>query len=257
MNILKNLQDLIDFGYQSINKALISGDSRNYRQMILFEMMGAIHKYSVAILHLCRQGQGEAGQVLLRSIVEANINWQYISAVKSDERVIGFIFSDNKDRIKLGNKFLDFKSRYPTHKSRFWELNKKREGFKSLVDKLTAENNQLKRICNKIEWNDNLKERSLAVDKIYKNGALEFLYLTVYWLFSHLTHLSARGLDNFLVRQSDKILFKINPSSDGINELAISTYANYLGFLTEFGKFFKTPMKQELLKFERIFKKLS
>lgn len=42
-----------------------------------------------------------------------------------------------------------------------------------------------------------------------------------------------------------------------LEKLAISTYANYLGFLGELGNQFGIPTQKELEKFEEIFKKLS
>jgi hypothetical protein len=58
---IKNLEDLVTFGYAEISKVSIDLGSTRARKVIVFSMMGAIQSYAESILCLLKENRTDGG----------------------------------------------------------------------------------------------------------------------------------------------------------------------------------------------------
>lgn len=253
--IIDKLEQLLDFGAKSFSTIRIEHDS-DLKSALLFELMGAVHNYSEAILLLMRGGKVQAGIVLQRSLVEALINTEYILTEKTEDHAARFILDDEYDRKRFMDDLDKFKQKYPDH-NKLTELYKSPKEAQKFISERVASIDEIERKYGKSLGLPKLRNKAIEVDQLKKNSNLEFTYLTIYWFFSGLAHLTARGLNNFIEQQDNKNRFIIGTTTEGIERLAISTFTIYLGFLGTMSNHFGTPPDSDLKSFNDYFLHLS
>lgn len=250
-HLIKELRSLLEFGYQSGNKILINKRERYFIKATLFQLIGVVHHFSKGILLVAENGLPEVGMSLLRTLLEANISAQYILLDKTESRAKAYYLDDERQRNDQIKHFLEIYKKYPEYESYF----SSKKDLKNLKKQLDADIEDFENKHGKLTW-PSLFDRARAIDKRRGKPENEFMYRTAYWFFSQFSHLSSRGLNNFLKTDQSGISFMIDPHNEGLDKLLISTYGIYLGFLGSMSAEFGTPTQDELKPYNNKFEQL-
>ena len=266
LKLVKELELLLDFGYSKISNGHFDLKMRS-RKTVLFMMTGVVQSYSGAVLSLLKNGQTNGAEVLLRPIVETFINLNYIFIYGSEKNALRFIFEDEYDRRKLGNKIKKFLEKYPTYKTNFDHMDTPADWDKYIKER----NKSIKKLntINKRKYGEELKElpslydRAVAVDNdnIARTGklknSLEWWYVTMYWLFSGITHITPREMNGFIKREdTGGYTFITDGNLNSVERVAITTFTLYYEFLRLMAKQFKLFPLVELIPFKKVIKDL-
>lgn len=252
--LVEKLENLLNFGYSKISLGNYTLKMRS-RKTILFMMTGVIQSYSGSVLTLLKNGQTNGAEVLLRPMVETFINLNYIFTGRSIENTIRFIADDEYDRRRLGKKVKEFLEKYPGYKTNFDHMDTPNDWSKYIEkrDKALKKINSVyvRRYRKQLKELPSLLDRAIAVDNDIKirtgklKNSLEWWYITIYWLFSSLTHQTPRGLNSFIKKEAVGYTFITDGDLDSIERIAITTFCLYYDFLRFMAKQFKLfPLKQ-------------
>lgn len=213
--LLVAFQELLEFGYSVLESVQLHPDKVRLKKKILYMMMGAVQSYSEAIYKLVCSSPifDEATEVILRSLIEASINVDYIYSKRDESRARIFVVHSLRDRIEFAEKFKSFKEKYPDWKLAF-------DGFEELTDWEEFISNKEKEV-KKIEkmYNQSfpskfpsVRNRAICADnylrrqgELVENRSQEALYVKYYKFFSHVAHLTFPGLERFFDRHDSAV----------------------------------------------------
>lgn len=265
--LVEELQKLLDFGYLKVSKGNFDLKRMRSRKSLLFMMTGVVQSYSGSILSLLKNGQTNGAEVLLRPIVETFINLNYIFIFRSERNALRFIFDDEYDRRKLGNKIKKFLENHSSYKTNFDHMETPADWEKYIKER----NKALKKLntINKRKYHEELKElpslydRAVAVDKdtLTRTGklknSLEWWYITMYWLFSGITHVTPRGMNSFIKKEDNGgYTFITDGKLESVERIAVTTFSLYYQFLRLMAKQFKLFPLSELTPFKEFFRNI-
>lgn len=259
--VLKELEELLEFGFTKISGIEVHLLKMRLKKGLVYFMTGAVHSYSDAILRLIREGKTAAANVILRSLIESYINLNYILLGRSELNALRFIIEDSVNRRKLGKDIKSFLEKNPSFETSMGRVMDDPKAWDRFIKERQDEIDfvKRKRKLKRLRNLPDLKQRAIEVDKVVGKPTLEWWYLTIYWLFSHYSHLKARGLNAFLVKRRDAsgYLFNLNGNLEDIEKIVVTTYAIYISFLMEMSKRFGVPTAVELKPYKQIFKSYS
>jgi len=263
--LVNELENFLNFGYSKISSGNFTLEMRS-RKTILFMMTGVIQSYSGSVVTLLKNAQTNGAEVLLRPMVETFINLNYIFTGKSEENTLRFIADDEYDRRKLGNKVKGFLEKYPGYKTNFDHMDTPADGAIYIKER----NKTLKKINTVYarRYDKQLKElpslldMAIAVDKDIKTrtgklkNSLEWWYITIYWLFSSLTHQTPRGLNSFIKKETVGYTFITDGNLDAVERIAVTAFSLYYEFLRLMAKQFRLFPLKELIPYRNVIREV-
>lgn len=238
--LLDFLAEMVNAGTNEITKGDKTTDL-SLKQKLLYINFAAINNYSEGIYKLCADLRPFPAIVILRSIVEAFINTAYILTHNSNKRAILFSMEESYYKKGLINEFLVFLNKYP----KFEKDDFTRENLKSGLERIDKQVefykkkyklNYLNRKDFEKDYHITLLERAKAVDRRIGRPDLEHTYLLAYRYFSEFGHLSAKGLNHFIVKDPTSNHEIIASRHDEVGHIISMTYTIYLYFLSELKK---------------------
>lgn len=239
-NVLKELAEMVNFVKDELTKQTIYRRELKPKQTLVISMFAAVNSYTEAIFELCKQSRPEAAIVILRSIVEAYINSNFVLGYSNNKLLWIFAIEDSYYRKSFVQLQEEYYKRYPKQRGKILTKKKLKE-LESLIEKeLQTYGSKLGiSFKNKGEFDKvwrNLIYRAQSVDKRLKKrlkdkaGELEKTYLLVYKYFSEYTHLQMRGLQHFWTKTDKGDILLIDKNPGNINHVLATTYILYLYF---------------------------
>lgn len=231
---------MIDTGANEFAKE-IEITNLSLKQTLLYLNFAAVNNYSEGIYKLCSDLRPFPAIVILRSIVEAYINTGYILTHNSDKRAVLFSMEDSYYRKGLVNEVITFLDKYP----KFEKDDFTRKNLKPALEKIDNQIEIYKKryklnYANKKDfekdYHKNLLERAKAADRRIRRPDFEHTYIFVYRYFSEFGHLSARGLDHFVIKDQGGNHEVIASQYHEMDHVVSMTYTIYLYFLSELRK---------------------
>lgn len=210
------------------------------KQTLLVTMFAAVNSYTEAIFELCKQGRGEAANVIMRSVTEAFINSNYIFSYPNDKKLHLFAIEDSYYKRSFVCVMNDYFSRYPKQRSASWSRKIMKE-MEDIPKKELIEYAEKVGISfeNKDEFDQafgSLLSRAKEVDeRLHKKqkdkaGGIEKVYILAYKYLSEYAHLSMRGLQNFWQKTKDGDTLVIDKNPDNLTLVLDTSYILYLYF---------------------------
>ena len=267
--ILEKMAEMVNFIKGEFTKRPIYKHKLTPKQTLVVTMFAAVNSYTEAIFELCKQSRPEAAIVILRSLIEAWINSNYVLGHPNENLLWVFAIEDSYYRGSLVDQIKDLYKRYPKLRSK-WHPRKKLKEMRSITEnELNAYKSKLGiSFKNKEEFDKawgRLKSRAQHIDRRLnkkskgKAGGIEHTYILVYKYFSEYVHLQMRGLQHFWVRgkMGDTLILDKNPSH--LTHVLVTTYIMYLYFasrlkqyklidssLSRFGTYFKNELTKAI-----------
>lgn len=237
-------------------------DKLNPKQTLLVAMFSAVNSYVEAIFELCKQGRTEAAIVIMRSLIEAYVNSNYILSYPSNKNLYLFAMEDSYYRRSLVDILNDFFARYPQRDRQELTVEQLKK-MRAIPEKELRdyEENLNMHFEKKKDFDrafGTLLDRAKEVDQRQKKrqkksaGAIENVYILVYKYFSEYAHLSMRGIQHFWIKDSDGNTLIIDRNPDNIDLVLPTVFIMYLYFADRLKQrgFIKIP----LYKFEKMMK---
>lgn len=237
-------------------------DKLNPKQTLLVAMFSAVNSYVEAIFELCKQGRTEAAIVIMRSLIEAYVNSNYILSYPSNKNLYLFAMEDSYYRRSLVDILNDFFARYPQRDRQELTVEQLKK-MRAIPEKELRdyEENLNMHFEKKKDFDrafGTLLDRAKEVDQRQKKrqkksaGAIENVYILVYKYFSEYAHLSMRGIQHFWIKDSDGNTLIIDRNPDNIDLVLRTVFIMYLYFADRLKQrgFIKIP----LYKFEKMMK---
>jgi hypothetical protein len=261
---LTHLAELVNFGGTRITSRPPSLKERPRKALIL-AMMVAIHNYTESIFILLSELRTNSAEALLRPLIESTINLSFIMIGRNERNAVRFILDDNFDRKIIAEKMMLFLLNNPKYKTSLDSM-KTVDDWKKFINDREKEIAKIqKRYPYQLKQLPDLRARAKAYDdeiapkrKRELKTRLEWWYLTMYWYFSGLTHLTTRGLGSFV--STDAMGNKsINLSGDpsSFERIVVTTYGIYFAFIRIYGLRYKIFTKDELKHFQKNYKMYS
>lgn len=252
--LLQNIEELLDFINRELSNCPL--DYRNIRgkKKFLYLAYGDLFTKASGALTLLKESRTIACNIVLRSIIEVYINIEYVFADRSDNNLLQLYIDDSIELKKLGNKISSFFHRNPDHKF-FTDTDERNSTayWNNFVMNVNSDIEKTKKIKRKeaIKPLPHLIDRAIYIDKV-RSTKIEWLYITLYWLFSLDAHGTVRGLDGHLIRREDGLFFELEGDINDIEKEAVMIFmVLYLISEKFFDKF--ALDKTNLKPFKRIF----
>lgn len=239
-NVLNELAEMVNFVKDELVKRTIYKHKLTPKQTLVISMFAAVNSYTEAIFELCKQSRPEAAIVILRSIVEAYINSNFVLGYPNNKLLWIFAIEDSYYRKSFVQLQQEYYTRCPKQRGKIL-IKKKLKELQLLIEKELQDYSSKLGISfkNKGEFDQawrNLIDRAQSVDKRLakrqkdRAGGLESTYLLVYKYFSEYTHLQMRGLQHFWIKtdNGDSLLIDKNP--ENMSHVLAMTYILYLYF---------------------------
>lgn len=227
----------------------------NPKQIYLITIFGAVNCYTEGILELCKMGRPDPSIPILRSLTEAWINSLYILTNSKNKSLYLYSIEDTYNRKASIQLYREFYKKYPKQKVIFNE-----QGLSKLEKKLenelkVYETNLGMKFLNKKEFDiayGKLIDRARIVDNRLKkrkpdnSGSIEHNYLIVYKHLSEFTHLSMRGISNFLKEEDQNKALIMDRNYSDIEQILTTLYLYYLYFANKlkYYKLINNPLKE-------------
>jgi len=251
---LDKLDKLIVFGRSNLDQININPDEE-LKLQVLYQMVGVAHNYTEAILFLAKEEKAEAGEVLIRSVLEGLITTMYVLEENTDIRAIEFILDDEIYRKKFATSWMKFIKKNPSYEKEIPELSTLEECKEFIQERQNNIQSVKKQYGKNLKQFPDLRCRAEKVDAAVGKNDLECYYLTVYRYLSGLAHLSASGTKGFIKQEGNRYFIKSESNPLDIKRLSEVAYVFYLWFLGQLSLHFGTPTEKELKPFEDIIKK--
>lgn len=225
--ILDAIAEIVDAVGTDLQSRPIKVSTLSSKQTFLIHVFAATNSYVEGIYKLCEDSRPYAAIPILRGLVEAFINTNYVFS-SSNDRKLGLYLTDQDFRdYSLAHQTVDLLKRQPHIKSetmRLGALSKiMKKSLKALKMALPSSGIAFKykkdfkkaRNLHKSLY-QTLKERSIVLDKDgrRKTQSFEYTYLYVYGYLSNFAHLDASGIGHFLIRGKNglELLLGQNPN---------------------------------------------
>lgn len=215
-------------------------DKLSLKQELLYINFAVVNSYSEAIFKLCSDLRPFPANVLLRSIIESFINTAYILTHNSDKRALLFSLDDSYYRKGLGNEIITFLKKYPKFQKENFNIEIFEQGLNKIDEEIEMYKSKFGLVfSNKKEFErayPSLIERAKAVDRRIGKPNFEHTYILVYRYLSEFGHLSMRGLDHFIKRDSGGNHEILASQHSDVDPVISMTYTIYLFFLDQLKK---------------------
>ncbi len=238
--ILEHLAELVNYTKQYLTANPIYKDKLKPKQTLVVAIFAAINSYTEAIFELCKQGRPESAMVILRSLIEAYINSNYVLSYPNNNKLWLFAIEDTYYKKSLVEQMQDFYKRYPRKQGKTLTDAKLTEMLKDNEQEFVKYEKDLglsfasKKDFDRV-WT-NLLQRAKTTDKRQAkskkdgSGDLESTYLLVYKMFSEYAHLQMRGINHFWLKtpQGETLILDRNP--ENMTHVLVTCYIIYLYF---------------------------
>lgn len=269
---LKNFSEILIFGNDCLSKVEIHPYKIRPKKYILFCTMIAVQSYSEAILKLMKPDNiySKAAEILMRSLVEAYINLNYVYSDRTKKNAMLFILESENDKIDFAKKHQTLWKKYPKWKLEFGTIKKIEDWNKFFQDKHQLLKKIEKKYDQPLSKLPNILDRAIAFDKQYKQNkklpqniilkrlerkSLEKYYILYYKYFSQIAHLTMPGLEQFIrIDQNGKTWIYIDGETVDIERIVPITFIIYMAILAHFLKQFKLYDKSTFEKFKKMSK---
>lgn len=238
-DILEHLEVLVNYTKQHLTANPIYKDKLNPKQTLVVAIFAAVNSYTEAIFELCKQGRPEAAIVILRSLIEAFINSNYVLSFPNKNNLWLFAIEDSYYRRSLVQQMQEYYSRYPKRQGILTD--EKLEDMKQIVEKelLDYEKNLGVSFKSKGDFDkawggliDRAKKTDKRLAKRQKDnaGGLESTYILVYRYLSEYTHLQMRGINHFWIKTPEGETLILDRNPDNMTHVLVMCYIIYLYF---------------------------
>ncbi len=266
--LLKIFQEALQYGYSKMSTIPLDYTKTRQKKHLLYLIMGATQSYSESILKLITPPNvyDKAAEVLFRSLIETQINLDYIFAGKSQRNAKVFLLHSLIDDIDFADKYKKFISKYPSWKFDFGGM-KTVKDWQTFIDKKEKDVLKIKK-KNNIPINmviPDLRSRAIQADnylrslnRLKQDSSLEFQYVNYYKFFSQISHLTMPGLERFFHKNPDgsrKLV--IDGSQDDFERIGTVTFAIYCSILRFFLIHYGTYNHLEFKKYKTFIKSIS
>lgn len=257
--LLEELKTILDFGTIQIIKV----DPRKKfrpRKRLLYTFMVSTHNYAEGIHCLLKEARTQSSEVLLRSLIESTINLAFVFIGRNESHAVRFLLEDEHDRKALGSKLSRFLNKYP------YLINTNNDMFNP-THWTTFMNNrdiEINKISRKYRYSlgrlPDLRQRAVSVDSWEENKIgkslpvrLEWVYLTMYWLFSLSTHLVARAENSFFdIDTSGNVTIDLSGRPEDVAKVSMTAYSIYYNALRIYGTKFGLFKIRDIKKFKDV-----
>lgn len=208
-----------------------------YRFLVAFFCVKAYFT-SYSIYKLCKEKMGPDSAILLRSLFEIWINFEYIL----------------KDPDKLSEKYWKFES---LEKKRLVEqLNKSQEWIKLLGQTIKEKENDIKKLYNavKSDYDDEYKWSGKSISEMIRNIDPDFIPL--YSILSSIVHSQPSAATADYLRD-DSLDIDLNKNLNFVPQALSSTYSTFLFILEKFNEVFNLKNEEKLKKARKRINKFS
>jgi hypothetical protein len=261
------LKEALRFGQIKLGQISLDKRSRPKKWLSVL-MFIATQSYSESILKLLAPpGVFDlAAEVVLRSLIENVINFNYIFSSRSDRNAWIFAIYSIRDRIDFAEKYKSFWIRYPGWKMNFGPI-KKPSDWDAFIDLKEKEIQKIKKRYKHLSLDsnhDHLRERAAVADnylnslgKLNSRNSLEKYYVFYYKHFSQISHLTSPGLERFFLKEADGTeSLRIHGSSEDTDRVIPIVYAIYISMLRSILKQFGIYNKEEFKKYLDTFRSI-
>lgn len=241
--LIDNYRQLLGFGYQYMGEIGLDIYRVKFKKQIAFLTMAAVQSYSEAILKLVESKPlfDKAAEILLRSLIEAMINVNYVYAGRSQYNALVFLLDSFQDRIDFADKHKAFWTQHLSWDLKFGDKILKPSDWDVFINE--RQKNILKafksRRYKKPSKVPDLRARAVIADnylrklgKLSEKNSLEKYYVLYYKYFSQTPHLKMQGLERFISTDSQGKMSLIidGKAEDVIPIIAVATEI-YIGLL--------------------------
>ncbi len=266
--LLKIFQEVLHYGYSKMSMIPLDYTKTRQKRVLLYLIMGATQSYSESILELITPPNvyDKAAEVLFRSLIENQINLDFIFAGRSQRNAKIFLLHSLDDTIDFAQKYKKFMSKYPSWNLEFASIKTIADWDKFIATK-EKDAIRLKK-KNNIPINmviPDLRSRAVEADshlnslkRLKKNSSLEFQYVNFYKFFSQITHLTMPGLERFFQKNKDgSSTLVIDGSQDDFERIGTVSFAVYCSILRFFLIHYKAYNHLEFKKYKDFIKSIS
>ena len=246
--LITALKEITTYGSEQLSKIQISPRKTSVKKYTLFTTMIAVQSYTEAILKLMQPDSiyDKAAEVLMRSIIEAYINLDYIYSNRTKNATL-FAITSEVERIDFAKKHQALWRKYPDWKLTFGKVQKPEDWDIVIDDKMKQIQYVEKKYNISVSKLPNLFDRAVAFDTKYKSNTKlskntlnrrletrshEKYYILFYRYFSWVAHLTAPGLERFFrVDKTGVIWLDIDGKPEDIERVIPVAYGLYMAIL--------------------------
>ncbi|MBS0615471.1 MAG: hypothetical protein JSR58_02845 [Verrucomicrobia bacterium] len=236
--LLKLAKHLDDRGEYLVQQQISISQLRAKKRLLL-QMAVAAQSLAEGIYVLCKENRSYPALVILKSLMENQINAKFVFVSNTLEHVNIFLLDPIIQKKKQLKKVYDFCS-YPPSSIILPPLPSKKS-----VEKLIKQaETQIKKLSSKIKNKKKelgVWERAKIVDEYHKrknlkSNSLEWNYLLVYCKLCNDSHLDQIGLSNFFTASSEGMLAYLSGKPDDIPMILELTHYLHSDILSMFEK---------------------
>jgi hypothetical protein len=235
---IRQLEELWNFfDARLINYSLKTND---LRLGLLLHMTVAVHRLIRGFLAQLKGGSNDFLESRLRTLIEADININYILVDETGNRARAYIRDATRSRLTALKRILRLleQKKAPS----MAEVNMI-ESYKELKLSLEQTLSERQRLLGKenVTW-PNLEQRA-------KGEKSEEMYATVFWLFSEDTHMTAEGLNRYLRNIEGGIAMTTELDLSTLDQEIQTAFVSYIAFINTCSQKFGFPAEEELREF--------
>jgi len=255
-NLLLSFRRLLEFGYSILKNVPLDLDKVRLKKKILYLTMGAVQSYSEVIsLISFPDVYDKAAEVLIRSLVEASINIDYIYSKRDESRARIFVVHSIKDKIDFAKKYQSLIRKHSSWNLKFGD----KKSIKNWQQFISVRDKEIKILEKKYNQNFpkfiGVRNKAICADNYLKdkgflseNKSQETLYVKYYKFFSQVAHLTSPGLGRFYNPEDSTVL--INGNVKDMERIILIIYQLYFSFLIFFSKKFEVYNNQNFKKYK-------
>lgn len=266
--LLKIFQEVLQYGYSKMSTIPLDYTKTRQKKRLLYLIMGATQSYSESILRLITPPNiyDKAAEVLFRSLIESQINLDYIFAGRSQRNAKIFLLHSLVDDIDFADKYKKFMSTHPSWKFEFGDI-KTVQDWEKFIDKKekdvlrikTKNNIPLKMVIPDLRSRAAIADNYLqSLNRLKKDSSLEFQYINFYKFFSQISHLTMPGLERFFHKNQDgSRTLVVDGSQDDFERMGTVSFAVYCSILRFFLIHYKAYSHLEFKRYKDFIKSIS